>query len=165
MNGPAPLLRRLGAAFYDLLVVIALWMLVYFPLVAAGWVGGSLEDSHHPGHLALRGAIAFLYFGWCWTRGGATLGALAWSLQVARADGAPLAWRDAAARFGIALAYLAPLAVLETAAPGTQSYALYYSALLGPFVLGAVAARFDPEQRAWHERFIATRLRRRTPAA
>lgn len=164
MREPASLTRRLGAAFYDLLVVIALWMLVYFPLVAGGWLGTSPDDSFDPLHLALRGTIAFLYFGWCWTRGGATLGAQAWKLAVVRDDGAPLTWGDAARRFGMALAYLAPLALLELAAPATQSAALYYPALLGPFLLGALASRFDPAGRAFHERRLATRLVAR-PAA
>lgn len=163
MTEAVPLTRRLGAAFYDLLVVVALWMLVYLPLVAAGWIGGSADDSFSPAHLALRGAIAFGYFGWCWTRGGATLGALAWKVRVARTDGAPLGWRDAGHRFGVALGYLAPLALLELVAPNTQSHALYYSALLGPFLAGALASRFDPAGRAFHERFVATRLTARAP--
>lgn len=165
MTEAASLTRRLGAAFYDLLVVIALWMLVYLPLVAAGWIGGSADDSFSPGHLALRGAIAFAYFGWCWTRGGATLGALAWKVRVTRVDGAPLDWRDAAHRFGVALGYLAPLALLELVAPNTQSHALYYSALLGPFLAGTLASRFDPAGRAFHERFLGSRLTSNAPAS
>ena len=161
---PATLVRRLGAAFYDLLVVIALWMVVYFPLVAGGWLHTSLDDSFDPLHLALRIGIAFAYFGWCWTRGGATLGALAWKLVVLRVDGAPVTWRDAAHRFGLALGYLAPLALLELVAPGTQSHELYYLALLGPFAAGVLASLADPERRALHERSLETRLCARPPA-
>jgi uncharacterized RDD family membrane protein YckC len=162
---PATLTRRLGAAFYDLLVVIALWMVVYFPLVAGGWLDTSLDDSFDPRHLALRLGIAFAYFGWCWTRGGATLGALAWKLVVQRGDGAPLTWGDALRRFGVALGYLAPLALLELVAPGTQSHALFYLALLGPFVAGALWSLADPERRAFHERTLDTRLCARPAAA
>jgi uncharacterized RDD family membrane protein YckC len=161
---PATLTRRLGAAFYDLLVVIAIWIVVYFPLIALGRFDGSIGDSLHPLHLALRLGLAFAYFGWCWTRGGATLGALAWKLEVARVDGAAVTWSDAARRFGVALGYLAPLALLEAIAPGTQSHALFYLALLGPFLAGALASLSDPERRAFHERFLVTRLGLRADA-
>jgi uncharacterized RDD family membrane protein YckC len=161
---PATLPRRLGTALYDLLVVVALWMLVYFPLVASGHLGGAIDDSFSAGHLVLRCAIAFAYFGFCWTHGGATLGALAWRLAVVRDDDAPLGWRDAALRFVAALGYLLPLALLERVAPATQSSALYYMALLGPFLLGLAAARLDPARRAFHERFLATRLVMRASA-
>ena len=164
-RAPASLHRRLGTALYDLLVVVALWMLVYFPLVASGRIGGTVADSFAPAHLVLRGLIAFAYFGWCWTHGGATLGALAWRLEVARDDGAPLGWDDAARRFAIALGYLAPLALIELIAPATQSSALFYGALLGPFLLGVVAARLEPAGRAFHERWLASRLVVRRPAA
>jgi len=167
MRPSASFPRRIGAAVYDLLVIVALWMLVYFPLVASGQVGGTIDDSFSVAHLVLRGAIAFGYFGTCWTHGGATLGALAWRLEVVRADGAPLAWRDAALRFAVALGYLVPLALLELVAPGTQSSALFYGALCVPFLLGLAAARYDHEGRAWHERGLETRMvarRAATPA-
>lgn len=154
----ASLGRRVGAAGYDLLVVVALWMFAYFPLIASGQLEGAADDLFDPLHLALRLAIAFAYFGWSWTHGGSTLGALAWKLTVVRVDGAPLGWRDAAARFGVALIYLLPLALIELIAPATQSAPLFYGALLGPFALGLGYSQFDPQRRAFHERFLATRL-------
>lgn len=157
MRAPASVPRRLGAAFYDLLVVAALWMFVYFPLIGAGWFKGTLEDSADPRHWLLRIAIAFAYFAYCWTRGGSTLGALAWKIAVVRADGGPLTLRDAAPRFALAACYLLPLIALEFAYRMAVPPLLYYAALVGPFLLGTLWALRDPERRALHERFLATR--------
>jgi len=157
---PAPLSRRLGAALYDLLVVVALWMFVYFPLIAAGAMQGTLADSRDLRHWALRGAIAFLYFGWCWTRGGRTLGLLAWGLAIESRDGGALGWRDAALRFAVACGYLLPLVALETAS-ATPSPLAYAAALLGPFLLGTAAAALHPTRLAAHEALLGTRAVRR----
>lgn len=158
MTEPASIPRRLGVAFYDLLVVCALWMLAYFPLIAAGAFAGGLDDSFSPAHLLLRGAIAFAYFGWCWTRGGSTLGALPWRIAVVRVDGSPLTLRDAAARFALAACYLLPLVALELAFRMAVPPVLYYAALIGPFLLGTLWALRDPQERALHERVLATRV-------
>jgi len=158
MNASAPVLRRLGAAGYDLLIVVALWMLAYFPLIASGLLSGALDDSAEPGHLMLRAAITFAYFGWSWTHGGRTLGALAWRLAVERDDGAALGARDAMLRFGVALGYLAPLAVLELMAPAGRSLAAFLGALVVPFLLGTLWCRSDPHGRALHELPLGTRL-------
>ena len=158
MSSPASVPRRLGAALYDLLVVAALWMLIYFPLIVAGVFVGSMADNRDPRHWLLRGAIAFGYFALCWCRGGRTLGLLSWRLQVARADGGALTLKDSAARFAVACAYLLPIAALELGFHMAVPPALYYIALLGPFLLGTLWARFDPQGHALHERFLLTRV-------
>ena len=158
MAAPASVPRRLGAALYDLLVVAALWMLVYFPLIVAGVFQGSLADNRDPRHWLLRGAITFAYFAFCWCRGGRTLGLLSWHLQVTRADGAVLTLADAAQRFAFACLYLLPIAVLELAFRMAVPPALYYPALLGPFLLGTLWARVDPQSRALHELPLLTRV-------
>jgi uncharacterized RDD family membrane protein YckC len=158
MAAPASVPRRLGAALYDLLVVAALWMLVYFMLIVSGAFVGSLQDNSDPRHWLLRGSIAFAYFALCWCNGGRTLGALSWRLRVARADGGTLRLKDAAARFAIACAYLLPIVVLEFAYRLAVPPALYYPALLGPFLLGTLWARIDAQGRALHELALATRV-------
>ena len=47
-----------------------------------------------------------LYFVYCWTRSGQTLGMKTWGLKVQRVDGARLDMRRAVARYGLALAGL-----------------------------------------------------------
>ena len=158
----ASVARRIGASAYDLMVVCALWMLVYFPLIASGRVAASIDDSFAVPHLVLRAVIAFAYFGWCWTHGGRTLGLLAWKLVVVRDDGAIITWRDAAARFGVALIYFAPLAVIETAAnrtmiraPGAIAYSL---ALVAPFIVGTLCALRPGDHKTLHEYALKTRV-------
>ena len=151
--------RRLGAAMYDFLIVAALWILCYFPLIKLGLATGTVADNFSPLHLALRLGIAFAYFGYSWTRGGRTLGGLAWKLVVVRADGEPLGWRDATARFGVALLYLVPVVLLESLQPATQSPPLFYAALLLPFLAGTGWCLIDPAGRAAHELPLSTRVR------
>lgn len=158
MSEPASIARRLGAAFYDLLVIAALWMLVYFSLVAVGAVAGTLDDNRDPRHWLLRAMIAFLYFGWCWTRSGRTLGLLTWKLRLVREDGRPPTLGDAAARFGLACAYLLPVVALEIGFRLAVPPALYYMALLGPFLLGTLWALHDHQGRALHELPLVTRV-------
>ena len=165
MSKPASVARRLGAAFYDLLVVAALWMLVYFSLIAAGAVGGTLADNSDPRHWLLRGTIAFLYFAWSWTRSGRTLGLLSWRLALERASGGLATLGDAAARFALGCGYLVPVIALEVGYRMAVPPALFYPALLGPFLLGTLWAVRDPQGRALHERFLATRVVTRVTAA
>jgi uncharacterized RDD family membrane protein YckC len=150
--------RRLGAAFYDLLVVIALWMLVYFSLIAAGAVGGTADDNLDPRHWLLRALIAFLYFAWSWTRSGRTLGLLTWKLALEREAGGLPTLPDAAVRFALACAYLIPVVALEVGYRMAVPPALFYPALLGPFLVGTLWALRDPHGRALHERLLATRV-------
>lgn len=102
---PAPLWRRLLAALYDGLLLVAIWMAA--DLLAV--VGGDLLGLR-PGPAFIRAyllGLSFLFFGWFWCHGGQTLGARAWRLQVRRADGSGLRWTDAALRFALgALAWL-----------------------------------------------------------
>jgi uncharacterized RDD family membrane protein YckC len=142
MNPPTEttpaLWRRLAAAAYDSLIVVALWFLgtaLILPLT-----GGEAVDPRTPGgplyQLYLL-AIGFLFFGGFWTRGGQTLGMLAWRLKlVPDANGSRVTWPQALKR------YLA--AILSWAALGA----------------GFWWACFDPEKKTWHDRLSGTRLMR-----
>lgn len=99
---PAGLLRRLAAQLYDGLLVVALWFIATFALLPL--TGGEAITPATHGGLAwiYRGwllAIAFGYFGFCWTRGGQTLGLRAWKSRLQSADGSAIRWRAAAMRF------------------------------------------------------------------
>lgn len=100
---PAPFLRRLGAALYDGLLLLALW-------IGAGFVGVLLNNGEPvaAGNPTLSGAligITMLFYVWFWSHGGQTLGMRAWRLQVRKeTDGGPVSIGRAAIRFPIALA-------------------------------------------------------------
>lgn len=129
---PAPLWRRLLAALYDGLLLLAIWMAA--DLLAV--IGGDLLGAK-PGPAFIRAyllALSCLFFGWFWCHGGQTLGARAWRLQVRRLDGTALHWPDAMLRFALgALAWL-------------------------PLGLGLVMCLFDHRRRALHDYFSGTEV-------
>ena len=97
----APLWRRLAASLYDGLLMLALWMSLLF-------LDEVIRDSllslpvNYPFLRALVFISWLLFFGWFWTHGGQTLGMRVWKLRVLRADGGPLRWPTAIARYGVA---------------------------------------------------------------
>jgi len=46
--------------------------------------------------------VSFVFYGWCWTRGGQTLGLRSWKIKLCRLDGGPVNWRQAGLRFAAA---------------------------------------------------------------
>lgn len=134
---PAGLLRRLAAILYDSLLLSALWLAVATVFLAAS--DGRLAMPDRPLWLlyAFRATlllVAFLFFGWFWTRGGQTLGMRAWRLKVVTDQGRSLTWLLALRRFSAA--------------------ALSWAALGAGFWW----AIFDREKRAWHDRLSGTHL-------
>lgn len=121
---PAGLFRRLGALFYDGLIIIAVEMMaagvvvaILHALMAMGLFSlGGFEDvsdflTNHPiwspvytAYLAFVWVYFFVFF---WTRAGQTLGMRAWKLHLSSADGSPITVTQALIRiatsgFGLA---------------------------------------------------------------
>ncbi|MGE5625875.1 MAG: RDD family protein [Bacillota bacterium] len=133
---PVPLWRRLAAASYDALVVVALWFLgsaLVMPLTR-----GAVTPDHPLAELLYRlylFAIGLLFFGGFWVRNGQTLGMLAWRVKVvSSAGGGRINWKQALIR------YIA--AWLSWAALG----------------LGFWWSLWDAEKQTWHDRLSGTRL-------
>jgi uncharacterized RDD family membrane protein YckC len=130
---PPGFLRRLGAMFYDSLLLLALLMMLSYPYV---WLTG----GDRPGLTARTLyqlyllAICFLFYAGFWIRGGQTLGLRTWRLKLVRRDGGPITWTLALQRF--AAAWLSLLC----------------------FGLGFLWALFDRDGLAWHDRLTGTRL-------
>ncbi len=95
---PAGLLRRLAAMVYDLLVLVAVWMVVGFIGVAAN--GGEANES--PLFHSFLFVVTFAFFAFFWRRAGMTLGMQAWRLRVQNADGRPLSLMQCLVRFLVA---------------------------------------------------------------
>lgn len=139
-DGPpasAGLLRRLAAIFYDTLLITALLMLVTWlllPLTGGLAIAAESPQWWMPAYRALLLAVLVAYFGLCWTRGGQTLGMLAWRIRVVRANGARLRWRDAGLRLAAA--------ALSWLAAG----------------LGYLWLLVDRDRLTWHDRLSGTRV-------
>lgn len=126
---------RVGAILYDLLLVISLIFLgtaAFLPITGGeapapgSWASAALQ-------LYLL-ALVYLFFVLFWTRGGRTLGMLAWRLRVVNTEGDPPSLRQASVRFFAAIpAWL----------------------LLG---LGVLWALVDAEHRTLHDRLAGTWL-------
>lgn len=138
--GPAaPLWRRLAAIAYDLLLVTALLMALTGALIMLR--GGRAIDSGSFWYQLLLVGCWWLYFAWCWTHGGQTLGMRAWRLVLVGTRTRAVGWGAASLRF----------------------LAAGLSALVAG--LGFAASLVDAERRAWHDRLSATRLAYRPKSA
>lgn len=103
---PAPLWRRLAALGYDLMPLLALWMLTAGLVLLA--FHGEVDVAHQPPlyHFSLQAALLVVtaaYFVVSWTRGGQTIGMRAWRIRVVDAEGKPPGWGRALLRFAVAL--------------------------------------------------------------
>ncbi len=103
---PAGLLRRLGAIFYDTLIVVALRMMTLTLLVIV------MNDVVvGPAVQSLLFVELFAYFTYFWVWRGQTIGMLAWDLRVENDDATPLRLNQALLRFVGALLSFATLGV------------------------------------------------------
>ncbi len=133
----AGLLRRLGALFYDSLLLAALLMVVTAALLPL--TGGEAIDAARNPLLewVYRGlllATVALYYGIPWTRRGQTLGMVAWRLRLERSDGTLPRWSDVPKRLAAATLSLLPAG------------------------LGWWWMLVDPERLTWHDRLSGTRI-------
>ncbi|MET0533447.1 MAG: RDD family protein [Steroidobacter sp.] len=101
----AGVLRRLGAMFYDLLLVIALMMVVtavLLPITDGEAITSERFGAWEYAYQLLLLVVVVLFFGVFWTRRGQTLGMTAWRLRLQRVDGSLLGWVDVLKRMGAA---------------------------------------------------------------
>jgi len=122
---PAPLLRRLAALFYDLLLLIA--VLFFASALAVAINQGPIPEDNLWFKLYLL-LVVYLFFAWFWIHGGETLGMRAWRLQLRSTDGDCITWRITLIRF-------------LTAIPSLLFFGCgYWWSLI------------DPKKRSWHDR-------------
>jgi uncharacterized RDD family membrane protein YckC len=124
--------RRLAAALYDALLIVALMFIATYPFLA--FFGDATQGWRR--HL-LQAWIVFVvgsYFVWFWTRGGQTLPMKTWHIRLVRHDGEAVGTARAIHRFA--------LAMLGAAALG----------------LGFAWALFDRDRQFLHDRLSGTAL-------
>ncbi len=98
---PATLLRRIAAATYDGMLMIALWMAATFPLLTIN-NGEAISAGAlwYPLYLA---SITGAFHIWFWTHGGQTLGMRAWRLWAVNQNGENLSTLHATRRYLVAV--------------------------------------------------------------
>lgn len=129
---PVGILRRLAAIAYDAFLLFALFFVA--TALVLPFTGGEAIAPGNAIYLLYLLGVSYLYFGWCWTHGGQTLGMRAWHVRVRTLQGEAVPWRLGAARFLAAL--------LSWGAGGA----------------GFLWATVDPERRSWHDRLSHTML-------
>ena len=160
---PASPWRRLAAACYDGLLLLALWMVT---LLASLFVhqlfGLQRNDQVNSLCLFLTGLI---FFGWSWTHGGQTLGMRSWRLQLLRADGLPVRWPVALVRYTLMLAsWLIALAVLVLPLlPAAVAASVPYRAEVAEgcaayTVVAVLLLLLDGQRRAYYDRLTSTEV-------
>ncbi|MBQ0725262.1 MAG: RDD family protein [Cycloclasticus sp.] len=97
---PPGLIRRLAVIVYDAFLLIAVLFFATIILLPFQQ-GNAFEPSSWLYSLYLL-LVSFLFYAWFWTRGGQTLGLLAWKLRVVNENGLPISWQQAALRFASA---------------------------------------------------------------
>lgn len=134
---PAPLWLRIAAIFYDLMVLIAIWMFAAALILLA--FHGEVDVAHQPPlyHAVLQGTLltlTTLYFVVSWRRGGQTIGMRAWRVRVIDESGKSPSIRQALLRGLVAIgSWLAVGA-------------------------GFLWCLVDPQRRGWHDLASKTRL-------
>ncbi|MEN8168835.1 MAG: RDD family protein [Pseudomonadota bacterium] len=126
------LLRRLGAIFYDSLLLSAVLLLA--SLIALPLLG---DAPSRPAMLLFRIYLvlsAFGFLAWFWTHGGQTLGMRVWHIRLQNHDGGPITLWQALLRFLIAIvSWLA-------------------------FGLGFLWSLFNKDKLTWHDRYSMSEL-------
>ena len=154
-NSPPGLFRRLGALFYDALLLLGI--LFFATAVLFLFRGGQPPQSGDLGYFRFYlSIVVFVFFGWFWTRDGQTLGMRAWKIRLISETGGRVTWLQAALRFLPALLLLG----LFIRAASLWPDALKEVALLscGLFVLDFCWALLDRKKRCWHDLVAHTRM-------
>jgi len=133
-DNPCGLARRFLVMIYDGIVVIALLMLATaFAMLVGMSNNTAMKDPVYTAGLIM---IWFLYLGWCWHKGGMTLGMRAWRVCIKDEAGNNPGWSRCALRFLVSMC--------SAACAG----------------LGFAWSVLETDRRTWHDMASRTRLLR-----
>ena len=125
---PTGIPRRLGAFFYDLLLIMSLWMVTLW-----AWILINDGEAIYGSLVQLVLMMEFIaFYIYCWTRTGQTLGMRAWKIKIVDVDGENPTLKQSIVR----------LIVLPV------SWSV--------FGLGFFWFYFSKTQQTWHDRFSRT---------
>lgn len=133
-GSPCGLFRRLIIIIYDAVVIFALLMLATAIPMLFGMA--NYTAAKDPAYTLYLFMVWFLYLGWCWHRGGMTMGMRAWRVCIETESGTRPSWKQCLARFLMSL--------LSAVCAG----------------LGFIWSAVDSNRRTWHDIVSRTRLLR-----
>jgi len=132
MPQPATLLKRFAASLYEMLLLIAVWMLcAWLFILLFGNADSILKRTSLQIFLWL---VAGVYFVWCWHKSGQTLATQTWKIKLINEQEKTLSIKEAIQRYILA------------------------SASLLIFGLGFLWSLIDKDQLFLHDRLLKTRL-------
>lgn len=94
------ILKRIMACVYELLILLAIWMLVTWLFVSVQ--GDATHGFKHLILQALLWLITGIYFVLCWIKTGQTLAMQAWKMKIVGCDGQLLNLQQASVRYVVA---------------------------------------------------------------
>lgn len=99
------LFRKLLAALYDALLLLALWFVTAAVMMMAFNQGKAIQHGQPLSYLLAPALllVSFLFYGWFWTHGGQTLGMKSWKMRLLRDNGTAVTWKVALVRFAVAM--------------------------------------------------------------
>lgn len=129
---PANLIKRFATCIYELLILIAIWLLCTFVFL---WLFGEIDTALKQRTLqSSLWLLTGLYFVICWVKTGQTVAMQAWKIKLVNTDDACVSPKQALLRYALA------------------------TISLGAFGAGFLWALVDKEQLFLHDRLLKTRL-------
>lgn len=99
--------RRFAVIIYDgILLAAVLFFMATIPTVIFEI---TRESPLYPILIVYIYGMAFLYFGWFWTRGGQTLAMKTWNIRIESDEYTRVTWKQALIRFSVAIISWLPL--------------------------------------------------------
>lgn len=120
---PAGLPRRLGAIFYDSILLFAILLTVGFALRIVTADPAALYST---AYRACQLLVIFAFFAWFWLHGGQTLGMRAWKIRLRSSRGGPITLWQVMKRFVMSI-------------------------FSWVFFVGFLWMLIDPKKRTWHD--------------
>jgi uncharacterized RDD family membrane protein YckC len=94
---PIGLLKRFFIMFYDAILLIAL--LFFASIIVAVPLDITRQHPLYPAYIFYIYLVAYIYFGWCWTHGGQTLGTKTWKIKLVADAGDNITWTQSLLRY------------------------------------------------------------------
>ena len=93
--------------FYDAMLLVAVLFFASIPVAVAFQI--TTEHILYPLYILYIYLVAFVFFGWCWTHGGQTLGLKTWKIRLIADNGKKISWQAALLRYLGSIPLLAQL--------------------------------------------------------